>query len=150
MEPQLKVGDIILSHRVEDITTVKQGDIITYNGEVGDYAGKAITHQVVKEPYMNDGTYYLQTKGTANTYPDPEIRSDQVTGTMVCKLSLFSTIYSFFMTPYGLIVILGLLGILFINELFALKRLIKENDDEEITTEQASSQPCTDEGTDVK
>ena len=145
MEPQLEVGDIILSKDVEDIISVKNGDIITYNGEFGEYAGKSITHEVVVEPYMSGGIYYLQTKGTANAYADPEISENQVVGKMVCKLTVFSAVYNFFATPWGLIIILGVLAILFINEAFALRQLIKENDDEEVTIEESSSQPCADE-----
>ena len=140
MEPRLEVGDIILSKEIDDITTVKQGDIITYNGESGDYAGKTITHEVVVAPHLTDGTYYLQTKGTANDYPDPEIREDQLIGTMVCSLGLLGIIYDFFMTPWGLIVVLGFLAILFVNEIFALRQLVKENEDEETTIENSSSQ----------
>lgn len=148
MEPELQIGDIILSASVDDITTVKEGDIITYDGEFGDYAGKSITHEVVVAPYVSDGTYYLQTKGSANTYADPEITENQVTGKMVCKLTVFSAVYNFFATPWGLIVILGFLAILFINEAFALRQLIKENDDEEVTIEESSSQLGADEEAD--
>lgn len=140
MEPRLEVGDIILSKEIDNITAVKQGDIITYNGEFGDYAGKTITHEVVVAPHLSDGTYYLQTKGTANDYPDPEIREDQLIGSMVCSLSVLSMIYDFFMTPWGLIAILGFLAVLFINEIFALRQLVKENEDEEATIEISSSQ----------
>lgn len=140
MEPKLEVGDIILSKEIDDITKIEQGDIITYNGEFGDYAGKRITHEVVVAPYLTDDTYYLQTKGTANDYPDPEIREDQVIGSMVCSLGVLSVLYDFFITPWGLIVILGFLAILFINEIFALRQLVKENEDEEVKIENSSSQ----------
>lgn len=145
MEPELNTGDIILSYRIDDITTIKKGDIITYNGETGDYAGKSITHQVTTEPYMSDGKYYLQTKGVANSYPDPEISEDQVVGKMVCKFALLTAIYSFFSTPWGLIIILGILAVLFVNEVFALRQLVKENDDEETKIENSSSQSYADE-----
>lgn len=149
MEPRLSVGDIILSKEIDDITKVEQGDIITYNGESGDYAGKMITHEVVVAPHELDNTYYLQTKGTANDYPDPEIREDQIVGLMVCSLGFFSAIYNFFMTPLGLITVLGFLAILFINEIYALRQLIKEDDDEELTIEQSSSQLVDGEEADI-
>lgn len=145
MEPELKIGDIILSYRVDDIASVKQGDIITYNGETGDYAGKSITHQVTTEPHKLNGKYYLQTRGIANSYPDPEISEDQVVGKMVCKVNLLTAIYNFFATPWGLIIILGILAVLFINEVFVLRQLVKENEDEETKFENSSSQSCADE-----
>lgn len=144
MVPKLEVGDIILSKRVDGITTLKQGDIITYYGEFGDYAGKTITHEVTVEPYESDGTYYLQTRGIANDYPDPEIREDQVIGKMISKIPILSAVYNFFITPWGLAVILGFLAVLFINEVFALRQLVKENDDEDFKIENSSSQCGTD------
>lgn len=149
MEPRLGVGDIILSKEVDDITEIEQGDIITYNGESGEYAGKIITHEVVVAPHKLDNTYYLQTKGIANDYPDPEIREDQVVGSMVCSLGFLSAVYNFFMTPLGLITVLGFLAILFINEIFALRQIIKEDDDEELTIEQSSSQLVDGEEADI-
>ena len=86
MVPRLEVGDIILSQRVDDVTTLKQGDVITYKGEFGNYAGKSITHEVIVEPFQSEGTYYLQTKGIANDYPDPEIREDQIIGKMILRM----------------------------------------------------------------
>lgn len=144
MVPRLEVGDIILSQRVDDITTLKQGDVITYKGEFGNYAGKSITHEVIIEPFKSDGTYYLQTKGIANDHPDPEIREDQVIGKMITPIPIFSAVYNFFMTPWGLIVILGFLAVLFINEIFALRHIVKENDDEDVKIENSSSQRGTD------
>lgn len=131
MVPKLEVGDILLSKRVDDITALKAGDIITYNGEYGSYAGKLITHEVVVEPYLANGKYYLQTQGVANEYIDPEISEEQVIGKMVRDLPALSAVYSFFVTPWGLILVLGFLAVLFINEAFALKRLIKEKNGEE-------------------
>lgn len=126
MEPELSVGDIILSKRVKDVTALEVGDIITYKGQEGSYEGKTITHEVAIEPYEYEGKYYLQTRGIANGYTDPEISEDQIVGEMVHVMPLFSAMYSFFLTPWGLIVILGFLAVLFINESFNLVRLVKE------------------------
>lgn len=128
MEPELHVGDIILSKSVEDISSLEVGDIITYNGEVGSYAGKIITHEVAVAPYESGGKFYLQTVGIANSYPDPEISEDQVMGKMVCTVPVLSAVYNFFITPWGLAVILGFLAILFVNEIFSLVHLVKEKD----------------------
>ena len=126
MEPQLKVGDIILSKRVKDITQLKVDDIITYNGEVGSYAGKTITHAVAIEPYKFGDLYYLQTYGTANGYNDPEICETQVVGVMIREMPFLAALYKFFSTPLGLVVILGFLLLLFVNESITLFGLVKE------------------------
>lgn len=126
MSPELEVGDIILSEKVNDPSTLKTGDIITYIGELGSYADKNITHKIIEGPYNVDGTYYMRTQGTANDYIDPEISEDQVLGKMICVIPILGALYNFFITPYGLIVVLAFLLLLFINEIFNLKRTVKE------------------------
>lgn len=128
MTPVLKVGDIILTKSPKDITDIQVGDVLTYCGEVGSYRGKLITHQVTLAPYARDGSYYLQTMGIANSYTDPEISQRQVVGTMVCTLPILSGIYGFFSTPWGLILILAFLALLFVNEAFTLKNLVKSEE----------------------
>lgn len=127
MSPELEYGDIILSKSVGDIYDVKIGDIIVYKGQVDSYSGKLITHQVVLGPYVENGNIYLETMGIANGYTDPVISAEQVTGKMICTLPFLSAVYGFFTTPWGLMTVLAVLALLFINELFALKKLIKED-----------------------
>lgn len=149
MEPQLEVGDIILSKNIDDILSLKNGDIVTYNGSEGSYAGKLITHSIVKAPYKQNNKYYLQTQGIANDAPDPVISSDSLSGKMVCRLAVLSALYNFFLTPWGLIIILGFLAVLFINEIFALKQVVKENDNnEKIKSENSSAESGIDEKAD--
>ena len=126
MEPKLKVGNVILSKSVDDVSKLEEGDIITYEGEVGGYAGKLITHQVTVEPYQYADEYYLQTMGIANGYNDPEISESQVVGKMVCKVPFLGFIYNLFITPWGLVIILVFLAFLFISEIINLRRLLKE------------------------
>ncbi len=150
MEPTLETGDIILSKKVSDISALEVGDIVTYKGEQDSYKDKTITHEVIVKPYEYDGKYYLQTRGIANGYIDPEISEDQVIGVMIRRMPLFSAAYSFFLTPWGLVVILGFLAILFINEAFTLVRLVKEekaqlssDGSEDTDTEEESTQEDT-------
>ncbi len=128
MSPELEVGDIILSKKVDDASTLKSGDVITYIGELGSYADKNITHKVIVDPYEIDGTYYLRTQGIANDYIDPEISEDQILGKMVCILPFLGALYNFFITPFGLIIVLAILALLFINEILNLKRIVKDPD----------------------
>lgn len=132
MEPKLMVGDIILSKSIKDIESVEVGDIITYKGIKGSFAGKLITHEVVGAPALeSDGKFYLQTMGFANSYPDPVISEDQVVGEMVCEVPFLSGVYTFFQTPFGLVVILLFLGVLFFNESVRLVNLVKGKDSQD-------------------
>ena len=125
MVPYLKVGDIILCRECDPMT-LKAGDVITYDGESGELAGRRVTHRVVKEPYLDpsDEAYYLVTKGDDNPAEDTPIKTSQVTGIMVGKLELLKMLYDFFLTPGGLLVILLLIILAFLNEIINLGRAI--------------------------
>lgn len=135
MEPELSVGDVILSKSVEDPSELKIGDVITFDG-TGDLQGMMITHKVIKEPYINDdGVEMLQTQGVANEVPDDEIRSDSVVSIMVCEISFLQYIYSFFLSPWGLLIFIGLLILIFMKEIINIVKILtgtyKDPDEEE-------------------
>ena len=118
MIPELQVGDVILSRECDPMS-LKEGDIITYDGVSGEFAGKRVTHRVVKAPYQDimDGQYYLVTKGDDNPVEDTPIAVSQVKGIMVGKLGLLTALYDFFVTPWGLLVLIGLILLAFFNEI---------------------------------
>ena len=132
MHPVLEKGDIILC-RDCDPMELKAGDIITYDGRSGDFAGKRVTHRVVKEPYLNEanGKYYLVTKGDDNPAEDTPITTDQVTGKYVKKLDWLQRLYDFFLTPWGLLTLIGLIVLAFFNEIVNFARALGGDDDEE-------------------
>ena len=78
MSPTLEIGDVILSHRV-DPSQICKGDIITYLGTQGDMEDKLITHEVVDEPEIENGSYIFHTKGKAKgALLDPPVNESQV------------------------------------------------------------------------
>lgn len=132
MVPSLKVGDIILC-RDCDPMELKVGDIITYNGTTGEFAGKKVTHRVVKEPYLNNENdkYYLVTKGDDNPVDDTPIAVSQVTGKFVKKVELLKILYDFFLTPWGLLTIIGLIVLAFFNEIVNFAKALAGHEDKE-------------------
>ena len=133
MEPELNVGDVIISQKVSDITSIDMGDVITYRGTEGSYAGKMITHKVVIPPYKQGDKYYLLTMGVANDNADPVITEDQVESKMIAKLPLFGAIYNFFITPWGLVASILLIIIAFAAEFRRIRKMpiLDELSDEE-------------------
>lgn len=129
MEPELNVGEVILVQEVEDKSTLKVGDVVTYMGAVGNYANKLITHKIVKAPYVEDGQTYVITKGVANTNEDPRIRTDQIVGKLVYKIPVIDKIYSFFLTPWGLLITIVLIVIAFGGEFWNVFKLTHQTDD---------------------
>jgi signal peptidase len=119
MKPTLQVGDVILTHSC-DVSELQKGDIISYEGTKGEFAGKIVTHRVEQEPYVEGGETYLVTKGDNNPVADSPIRAEDVLGKMVVKLDLLASLYSFFVTPWGLLTILALIFLAFFNEVVVL------------------------------
>ena len=133
MTPTLEVGDVIIDKKVpaEDI---QKGDIITYDCLSGDLAGQTITHRVVTDPECRSGTYYYQTQGDrAGALLDDVISYDQVEGKYVNKLPWLNEMYSFFLSPYGLLTFILIILILFGYEMISLivsyKSLDEKDDD---------------------
>ncbi|MBQ5398997.1 MAG: signal peptidase I [Ruminococcus sp.] len=122
MRPELEVGDVILVHDTDPMA-LQKGDIVTYD-LLSDTSGNTITHRVTKPPFEKDGDYYIRTKGDANSYEDNDISITRVRGTLVCKISILSALYNFFITPVGLLTIILLIVLAFFNEIVNLVKAI--------------------------
>lgn len=123
MEPELHVGDVILTKEVDDVNSLAVGDVITYKGTIGEYANMLITHQIVKAPYVENGNTYVVTKGIANEIEDSPVPVDKITGKLVCKIPFLDMIYSFFLTPWGLLTAILLILLAFAGEFWNIYKL---------------------------
>ncbi len=120
MEPELMIGDVIIVKQAEP-EDIQKGDIVTYRGEVGTFDGKFITHKMIEDPQYINGEYVFRTQGILEgAQPDPEWYEDQLIGEYVCTVPYIDALYSFFVTPYGLIVFVLIIMALFGYELIAL------------------------------
>jgi len=120
MEPELMIGDVILVKDAQP-QDVKEGDVVTYKGEVGDLSDKFITHKLIEDPQYVLGEYVFKSKGiTSGALPDPDWYEDQLVGVFVCKIPYINEVYNFFLTPYGLITFVLIIVILFGYELISL------------------------------
>lgn len=129
MEPDLMIGDVILSYEVDDVNSLKVGDVITYRGTVGEYSNKLITHEVVKAPYEENGITYVITKGIANQYEDQPVQEGQIVGSLVCKIPFIDLVYSFFLTPWGLLTAIALIILAFAGEFWNIFKLAHQSDE---------------------
>ena len=133
MVPTLEVGDVIL---VQDTPpeSIKKGDIITYMCLSGDMEGRTITHRVIEDPEKRNGVYYYITKGDkSGAGVDDEITYDQVEGRYIKTLPWIDKVYTFLLTPVGLIISIGLIVLLFGYEMISLilsYKAIDEKDDD--------------------
>ena len=135
MRPALEVGDIILSKSVSSPEEIAVDDIITFKGGA-EYDDRNITHRVIVPPIRNyDNEYVLTTKGDANSVADSEITFSDVNSKFVKKLDFLNDFFSFFLSPWGLIIFIAALIIIFFDELLTLVKVLTgnytEDDDEE-------------------
>ena len=131
MIPTLEIGDVILSRTVSDVSEVKEGDIITFKGGA-QFSNNHVTHRVVVAPYTDDnGKLVLQTKGDNNNAVDPVIRADSVESVFLNKVGILTKMYEIFLSPWGLIIFIALLLLVFFDELINVVRIATGNDIEE-------------------
>ncbi len=119
MEPELKIGDVILDETVKNPKELEVGDIVTYIG-TGELEGKMVTHEVIEAPYTEDGVLMLQTQGTANPIPDAPIEAARVKGLFVCELPVLTFIYGIFFSKWGFLAIIALVAFIFIDEIITI------------------------------
>ncbi|MCH5299135.1 MAG: signal peptidase I [Ruminococcus sp.] len=137
MEPELMVGDAILSKEVGDAGSLREGDIITFQGGA-QYGNNRVTHRIIRGPRTVDGKVVLQTKGDANEVADEEITADDVLSKYIGKIDILTRLYELFLSPWGLIIFVGLLLIIFFDELINIVRILTGNypdEDEESISE---------------
>lgn len=126
MEPELMVGDIILDKTVDNPEDLKVGDVITFKSS--DYDDLLVTHKVIKAPYEENGKLKLQTKGIANEVEDKPISVDNVKGIMICKVDYLDTVYNVFLSPWGLLILIALIVIIFFDEIITIVKILTNND----------------------
>ena len=135
MEPTLMVGDVIMVKET-DPADIHKDDIISYESIQGELKGQIITHRVVEEPARVEATYFIQTQGDVEGAAlDPRITDKQVKGKYLYKLEFLKGIYTFFLSPYGIItfvfVIVALFGYEIISLIISYKSLDEHDEDDE-------------------
>lgn len=122
MQPELKVGDIILVKET-DYDKIKIGDNVTYKGMSQDVNGKIITHKV-KNIIDEDGKKIFYTKGINTETVDPAVYEDQIYGVVQYKFVILSFIHSIITTTVGFIlfIVLPLVYILIME----IKNMVEE------------------------
>lgn len=131
MKPTLQVGDIILSKSVSAPDELDIDDIVTFQGG-SEFEYNKVTHRVVVPPMVNvDGEYTLTTKGDANEKADGEILFSTVLSKFITKIDFLNRFYEFFMSPWGLLIFIALLLVIFFDELLTVVRVITGNYEED-------------------
>jgi signal peptidase len=122
MEPEIKVGSVIVTHPAE-AKTIKVGDIITFDSPLSEIP---ITHRVVS---VEEGSELrFQTKGDANEDVDSlTVPAQNVVGKVFFHAPYFGYVSQFVKTPLGFILLLCVPGlIIMVMEIRNIRRLFTE------------------------
>ena len=130
-------GDVIISKAV-DVTTLKEGDIITFISEGSDSYGKTVTHKIREVTTDAEGDIAFITYGTT-TGEDDEALATVVIGKYVGRIPKMGDFFLFLKTTPGYIIcILMPFLILLISQAIDIAKLFKQRkreQEEEINAE---------------
>ena len=113
MSPEIEVGDVIISRLYKPGDPLEVGQVVTYQGSSGSFAGKLVTHRVISVT-ETAGRLDIVTKGIANDTADPPITGEDVVSVMVHKSAVLTFIHRILETPAGFILLYILPVVLFI------------------------------------
>jgi len=100
MEPTLQAGDAFLA-KDADISSLKEGDIVTFVAQSGSLKGHNVTHRIVSI-YEENGITYVITKGdNPNVGYDKPIEVKYIKSVLVKKLPFISKLLNFVKKPVG-------------------------------------------------
>ena len=132
MVPKYVVGDVLLSKEIPP-SQLKVGDDVVYLGEKSDFAGKYVTHQIIKIDNNADGTYKFHTKGIANELEDPIVNQNQIKGIIIYKIVILSFISSIINNLYSMyfVIFIPVAIIIFMNILKITSNIKEDKENKE-------------------
>lgn len=135
MVPKYEVGDVILV-KEKPINQIQIGNDVAYIGKVGSFADKIVTHQVINIEKGENEELIFHTKGIANDAEDPEIKAEQIYGTVQCKLQIMSFLNGIINNMYGMYFLIVIpLAVIFFTEVRGIKKDIEDKKKEKEDTD---------------
>jgi len=102
MEPNLKIGDMVIIKKISSQNEIQVGDIITYSLENGK---DTVTHRVINI-VKEDGNIFYQTKGDNNNSPDSNLVSfDKILGKKIYQIGEVGEKISYIFSETGIMII---------------------------------------------
>lgn len=129
MTPNINVYDVVLTYRVDDASTLRKGDVITFYSDNDFFGGTPITHRIIDIRNLLDGTVYV-TKGDANQVQDSDyVYFNNIVGKVVCKIPQLGRIQFFLASKSGwlIAILIPSLGIISYNIYKILKLILLKN-----------------------
>lgn len=114
MEPNIKVFDVIVDKRIDDINNLNKNDVITFVSTSPKSDGLIITHRIIAKNTYN-GETYLITKGDNNFMSDDAyVYENQILGKVMFKIPGLAKVHGFLAYQGGwlFIIVIPCLGVI--------------------------------------
>ena len=131
MEPELKVGSLVITRPVEPQEIVV-GDIIAFTPKGVTLGENEIAHRVIG--IEEASPLYFKTKGDANANPDPfTVPARNLVGRICFKAHYVGYVAGFLKTPWGFLLGLVIPGLILITMyITSIRRMLRENREEKL------------------
>ncbi len=107
MEPTINVYDVIVNTKVDEPSSIKVNDVITFTSTWQVTYGMTITHRVVGTKNLDDGSLCFITRGDNNTQEDEGcVKESNVIGVVKAVIPSLGKIQAFLGTSLGWITII--------------------------------------------
>ena len=101
MEPNINVYDVVVTKKVKDFSSIKEGDVITFISSSSLGEGLTVTHRV-KEVVKTDDDIKFRTQGDNNPIPDSALASSKnVMGKVLFKIPWIGHVQFFLQSKGG-------------------------------------------------
>ncbi len=131
MSPEFEANDLIFIKSVDTDNLKAEEDVICFIDKNGDY----VTHRISRIEEVN-GIKQFYTKGDANNAEDRGfILAEQIQGKYVGKIANFGGIVMFVQSPYGLMLTVILLVMLYIAGELLVEYIEKKKENIKLTDE---------------
>ena len=104
MEPNIKVYDVILDTRVDDVNTIKEGDIITFISSGNLSSGMTITHRVVEVLHTDEGLRFRTKSDNNQTADGALVIPENVLGKTLLRIPMLGRVQFLLASKGGLLI----------------------------------------------
>jgi len=140
MEPVIKVFDVIIVSRIDDVSLIEVGDVITFISTSSMSKDMRVTHRVL-DIGEEDGRLVFTTKGDNNPTADSDTaKAENVIGKTIMKIPQIGRIQRLLSTKFGwlVVVLIPALGVI-IFDIFKLFKILSVKDEAEQITDSDTS-----------
>lgn len=104
MEPNIHVYDVIVTKRIDDTSTLKKGDVITFYSNDNRFYGVTVTHRIIEVIDAEKGIF--RTQGDANNIEDEALTlKENIIGKVVMRIPQLGRVQFFIASKGGWLVV---------------------------------------------